>query len=62
MVMVCQKIQKIISQCTNRGPDILAFPWQVVDHKIIKTLQNFICKHMGDLENVQRSWEEKRRI
>jgi hypothetical protein len=32
----------------------------VVDHKIVKTLQNFICKHTMDLENVQRSWEEKK--
>ncbi len=39
----------------QRGPAILGSPWQVADHKIIKTLQNFICKHTRYLENVQRS-------
>jgi hypothetical protein len=32
MVMVCQKIQETITQCTNRGPAALASPWQVADH------------------------------
>jgi hypothetical protein len=46
---VSKKLQKIITQCTSKGPAILASPWQVAYHKIIKTLQNFICKHTRDL-------------
>jgi hypothetical protein len=58
MVMVCQKIEKIITQCTSKGPAILASPWQIT--KSSKPYKTLFVNTQGIWENVQRYWEEKK--